>query len=38
VTFPLLAWLGGIVLGAVLLMSLVPVRRAARVPVADLLR
>lgn len=38
VTGRLLAWLGGLVLTAVVLMSLVPVRRAARVPVAELLR
>lgn len=38
VTLPVLGTLGGIVLVAIMLMSLVPVRRAARVPVADLLR
>jgi len=38
VTLPVLGTLGGAVLVAVMLMSLVPVRRAAQVPVADLLR
>ncbi len=38
VTASLLLWLGGIVFGATLLLSLIPMRRAARVPIADTLR
>ena len=38
VTASLLMWLGGIVFGATMLLSLIPMRRATHVAIADVLR
>lgn len=38
VTVGLLLWMGGIVLGVTLLLSIFPMRKAARVPIVDTLR